>query len=218
VPTTTVGHQARWVIRQHRRSTGSGRRYEALLRRWRTRPLAIHLHPRRNAQDSLAPSGPQPATRPSVISGGALRDTLACAAAFGARRNSTGPALGCRALSRGWRAVPLTQVASCGDHGGACSAMVISPFEDFACPTPDAVTALTPDCRQGAVQERPRKRNGRRLRGAREVKLLTALASLENNIGGGFAQSYDLRRASDANGRAQRRFRLRPVKEKPQRC
>jgi hypothetical protein len=35
---------------------------------------------------------------------------------------------------------------------------------------------------------------------AREVKLLTALASLENNIGGAFVQSYNLRLASDANG------------------
>jgi hypothetical protein len=53
---------------------------------------------------------------------------------------------------------------------------------------------------------------------AREVKASTVLASLENDIGGEFVQSYDLRLTSDTNGRAQRRFRLRPVKEKLQRC
>jgi len=51
---------------------------------------------------------------------------------------------------------------------------------------------------------------------AREVKSNRA-GVMENDIGGAFVQSYNLCLTSDANGRAQRSFRLRPVKEKPQR-
>jgi hypothetical protein len=49
------------------------------------------------------------------------------------------------------RAVRLTQVDGYGGRGGAGLANVTSPFENFGCPTRTAVTAFTPECRQGAV-------------------------------------------------------------------
>jgi hypothetical protein len=49
------------------------------------------------------------------------------------------------------RAVRLAQVDGYGRRGGAGLAKVTSPCENFGCPTRTAVTAFTPECRQGAV-------------------------------------------------------------------
>jgi hypothetical protein len=111
----TVSHQARWVIRQHRRCTGSGRRWGALRRRSHARPLAIHVHRWRDAQDALAPPGRQPARhdRPSIQGAPyetgwrALRLSVR-AKTLWVQRLDAGRYLGER------RAVPLTQVDSYG--------------------------------------------------------------------------------------------------------
>lgn len=89
--------------------------------------------------------------------------------------------------------------------------MVISPFENFACPARTAVTTLIPECRQVQFKSDLANTRAGGYVEAREVKSPTVLASLENDIGGAFVQSYELRLTSDANGRAQWRFRLRPV-------
>jgi hypothetical protein len=164
VPPTTVGHQARWVIPPASGLHGiwsvlwSAAAPLAALGRCRfTSPMARRAGLSRSIRTTTR------TTRPPVDSGGCLRDTLACAAAFGAPK-LCGSSAWMQGLSRRMESVQLTQVDSYGGRGGDCSAKVT--LENFACSTPTAVTTLMPECRQGAVQERPRRRGGGPLRGS----------------------------------------------------